>query len=419
DRAVQAVLQRHPVGPPPHQLPFVRPGVQPHPQLHVVVDQPAQHPMQGAELGELGEDQPHHRPDLLVGVQHRLSRHSAQIADRQPHGQLSPPRLGLLAGQHPLLEQGQLGLAHRPLQPQQQPVVELHRLADPFADGSRPPPRVLAVTNRWKPPRPTALAPDLPRSSSITSTREPGQPTPTARSPSPYCSRVDSPWSSTCWRVDWRTYTTASRSSCRSLTLLPSRCHGNSAVPDVMTASFTGQIPDGDARPPLSRPPPPRPSPPSLPPAAPTPGSRAATTRLASTASHRTAAWRLASGSPDQHWVAAPWGARVSPRPPRPALRATRAGSQPLDALDQPQQPLTSEYRRLPHLVSIHRRILLGGSRSASRPPRAWSAWTPIRSAAGVPGTAGPPWPCSPTPSSWWRPGLNRPATHHQQGWSG
>jgi len=41
---------------------------------------------------------------------------------------------------------------------------------------------------------------------------------------------------------------TASRSSCRSLTLLPSRCHGNSAVPDVMAASFTGQIPDVDAR---------------------------------------------------------------------------------------------------------------------------------------------------------------------------
>ena len=65
------------------------------------------------------------------------------------------------------------------------------------------------------PTRPAALAPDLPWSSSITSTREAGQPNPTARSTSPYCSRVDSPWSSTCWRVDWRTYTTASRSRWR------------------------------------------------------------------------------------------------------------------------------------------------------------------------------------------------------------
>jgi SRSO17 transposase len=42
-----------------------------------------------------------------------------------------------------------------------------------------------------------------------------------------------------------------------------------------------------------------------------------------------------------------------------------------------------------------------GPSRSVSRPARAWSAWTSIRSAAGAPGTAGSPWRCSPTPS-WW-----------------
>ena len=42
-----------------------------------------------------------------------------------------------------------------------------------------------------------------------------------------------------------------------------------------------------------------------------------------------------------------------------------------------------------------------GRWRSASRPARAWSAWTSTRCAAGAPGTAGSPWPCSPTPS-WW-----------------
>jgi hypothetical protein len=91
-------------------------------------------------------------------------------------------------------------------------------------------PMVISVTSRPNPARPAVLAPDLPRSSSITSTRDTGQPKVTARSTSPYCSRVDSPWSMTCWRVDWRTYTTASRSRCRSQTLLPSRSHGSTAV---------------------------------------------------------------------------------------------------------------------------------------------------------------------------------------------
>ena len=45
----------------------------------------------------------------------------------------------------------------------------------------------------------------------------------------------------------------------------------------------------------------------------------------------------------------------------------------------------------------------VGPSRSASRPPRAWSAWTSTSCAAGAPGTAGPRWRCSPTPSWWWR----------------
>jgi hypothetical protein len=53
-----------------------------------------------------------------------------------------------------------------------------------------------------------------------------------------------------------------------------------------------------------------------------------------------------------------------------------------------------------------------GGSRSDSRPPRVWSAWTSTRSAAGAPGTAGPPWPCSPTPSCGGRPdGTDPPPT--------
>jgi hypothetical protein len=41
-----------------------------------------------------------------------------------------------------------------------------------------------------------------------------------------------------------------------------------------------------------------------------------------------------------------------------------------------------------------------GGARRRSRPARACAAWMSIRSAAGAPGTGGPPWPCSRWPSS-------------------
>ena len=43
-------------------------------------------------------------------------------------------------------------------------------------------------------------------------------------------------------------------------------------------------------------------------------------------------------------------------------------------------------------------------SRNPSKPPRAALGWTNTRSAAGPPGTAGPPWPCSPMPSWPWPP---------------
>src|SRR5437867_5483838 len=75
--------------------------------------------------------------------------------------------------------------------------------------------RLTSDTSRWKPARPSAVVADFPRSSSMTSTREGAQPQACARVVRPYCSRVDSWWSSTCWGVDWRTYTTANRSRCQ------------------------------------------------------------------------------------------------------------------------------------------------------------------------------------------------------------
>src|SRR5215472_15327507 len=75
-------------------------------------------------------------------------------------------------------------------------------------------PIVTSVTSFWKPSRASAIAADTPRSSSITVIRDRGHPNAAARSTSPYCNRVDSVCSRTCCRLDWRTYTIASRSVC-------------------------------------------------------------------------------------------------------------------------------------------------------------------------------------------------------------
>jgi SRSO17 transposase len=82
--------------------------------------------------------------------------------------------------------------------------------------------------------------------------------------------------------------------------------------------------------------------------------------------------------------------------------------SWPSTAATRPAPPRWPSWSRSPAAA--------GPSRSASRPARACVAWTSTRPAAGAPGTAGPPWRCSPTPSWWWRPSANTPATHHRWG---
>ena len=59
-------------------------------------------------------------------------------------------------------------------------------------------------------------------------------------------------------------------------------------------------------------------------------------------------------------------------------------------------------------------RATLADRGSPSRPPRASPGWTSTRSAAGPPGTAGPPWPCSRTPSWPWPPPTNATPNRHQ-----
>ena len=73
DRVVQQVLQRRPVGPPPLQLPAVRPVSRPHRDADLVVDQVAEQAVQRRLAVELVEDQSDGRLDLLVGVDRPLA----------------------------------------------------------------------------------------------------------------------------------------------------------------------------------------------------------------------------------------------------------------------------------------------------------------------------------------------------------
>ena len=64
-----------------------------------------------------------------------------------------------------------------------------------------------------------------------------------------------------------------------------------------------------------------------------------------------------------------------------------------------------------PRPVPLRTLVAVAGQRwrieNPSRPPKAWSGSINTRSAAGRPGTAGPPWPCSLTPSWLWPPPSN------------
>ena len=108
--------------------------------------------------------------------------------------------------------------------------------------------RLTSLTSRWKPGRPSALVPERPRSSSITSTRSAAHPNPTARSARPYCNRVDSWCSTTCCGVDWRTYTTASRSRCHGSTF-PERSSRSGAIGPVNVAVMAPSSPRPRHRP--------------------------------------------------------------------------------------------------------------------------------------------------------------------------
>src|ERR1700685_3838821 len=155
-------------------------------------------------------------------------------ADRQTAPKLTARRLVANAAVEPGAQDIELRLAHRALQPVQEPVVEQPRMVDTIriADqrvgqaaqvdeqipvcivagqsGSLQPntrptcPRAPSAVSRAKPDRATAPDPVRPRSSSMTTTRSAGQPSSLALCAKAYCRSVDSRLCSTWAQLDWR-----------------------------------------------------------------------------------------------------------------------------------------------------------------------------------------------------------------------
>jgi hypothetical protein len=100
-------------------------------ELVSLVAEPQPHAARRAGLGEAGEDGADRGRDGLVGMQQNLA---VGLAPHEAHGQAAAQLAtgGLVA--NAAVETGsehmQLGLAHRPLQPEQQTVVEQRRMID-------------------------------------------------------------------------------------------------------------------------------------------------------------------------------------------------------------------------------------------------------------------------------------------------
>ena len=376
DRAVQHAGDRGAGRAFPHDLALERAGPHPDPYLNALLHEIAHHPLDRADLGELREDQPHHGLDLLVRIKRRLAGGPACIAGRQRDGHLTAAGLVDPPGLHPLLDQVEFGRQHRPLQPQQQPVVVLDRVINAVEIGQQ---RTRQRTQLDQ------LIPVLPRSCQARHLRAQHQPD------MPQGNLGDQPLETRpidragpgfaqiivdhhdpgrcpahCRRpVDQRVLQARRLAMVDDLLLralpyvdhrqpagLTARHLPAEALPrhqrghDSPSASAGGSSPDA---------------------------ALAARTALpAITASQCTAARRLASGSSSHRRAvtgSGVWGGDPLPRPRR-HIPSTLAGAQPLDNLDQPQQPLTADYRTLIRSLTTHRCSL--PSNSCRCPSSAW-----------------------------------------------
>ena len=96
DGILEHVLQGHAVRLAPLQFALSLSFADAHAEADVVSDQVAQQGMEGAQLLELPEDQPHHRLDLLVGVEDDLPGGPPDVPDGQGERELAAAGLGKL-----------------------------------------------------------------------------------------------------------------------------------------------------------------------------------------------------------------------------------------------------------------------------------------------------------------------------------
>ena len=69
--------------------------------------------------------------DLLVGIEHQLLVGADDISQRRRHRQLAAARLVELSADQARAQHVQLGFTHRPLEPEQQAVIEVGRIVEP------------------------------------------------------------------------------------------------------------------------------------------------------------------------------------------------------------------------------------------------------------------------------------------------
>ncbi len=90
--------------------------------------QPQEHLPCAAQFAELGEHQADRLGDMLVGIDLDLARLAPAEAGRQHEAELAAPRLRVARREAALPHQAQLVFRHRPLQPEQQAVVDESRI---------------------------------------------------------------------------------------------------------------------------------------------------------------------------------------------------------------------------------------------------------------------------------------------------
>jgi hypothetical protein len=115
--------------PPPAQL--ARPGAAVGARGEPPAAERAHYAVGRAGLLEAGEHVGDRRVNLLVGIDHRLALVVIDVADGQREAQLAALGGRALGSVQPAGEQVQLGLRHRALEPEQQPVVEVGQVVDP------------------------------------------------------------------------------------------------------------------------------------------------------------------------------------------------------------------------------------------------------------------------------------------------